>query len=144
MTVSGIHDSDRLQSGFPIRIDSGMTICESVNNEDRQGIDWMTKGISAHDRKSGGSHYAYGGKGEFSSKGWLSRKYRQRTWLLNVLEAIVQPENGSLTQSRKEREGKSWTCQMRPFTWPVIPACSPSIWISLRLCVFAWSNAVSR
>ncbi len=30
MTLSGIHDSDRLQSGFPIKIDSGMTICESI------------------------------------------------------------------------------------------------------------------
>ncbi len=30
MTLSGIHYSDRLQSGFPIRIDSGMAICESI------------------------------------------------------------------------------------------------------------------
>jgi len=30
MTSSGIHDSDRLQSGLPIKIDPGMTICESV------------------------------------------------------------------------------------------------------------------
>jgi len=33
MTLSGIHDSDRLQSGFPIKIDSGMTMCESINNK---------------------------------------------------------------------------------------------------------------
>ena len=30
MTLSGIHDSDRLQSGFPIEVDSGMTIGESI------------------------------------------------------------------------------------------------------------------
>jgi len=30
MTVSGIHDFNELQSGFPIKIASGMTICESI------------------------------------------------------------------------------------------------------------------
>ena len=30
MTLSGIHDFRWLQSGFPIKITSGMTICESI------------------------------------------------------------------------------------------------------------------
>jgi hypothetical protein len=30
MTLSGIHDFNRLQSGFPIKIASGMTICETI------------------------------------------------------------------------------------------------------------------
>jgi TolA-binding protein len=31
MTLSGIHDSSGFQSGFPIKIVSGMTICENIN-----------------------------------------------------------------------------------------------------------------
>jgi len=32
MTLSGIHDFNGLQSGFPIKITSGMTICESIKD----------------------------------------------------------------------------------------------------------------
>ena len=31
MTLSGIHDFKVIQTGFPIKFASGMTICESIN-----------------------------------------------------------------------------------------------------------------